>query len=158
MRYMETLRDMEISDIDGVLEIEEASFPTPWTRGMFLEELEESLCINRVVVIEETVIGYSCFALVFDEVHLRNIAVRERYRQRGIASRLLEDMIDIAVTEGAFLATLEVRRSSIHVQRLYERFGFHTAGVRPKYYSDTREDALIMWADLRDRWSAMKVE
>jgi len=63
----------------------------------------------------------------------------------------LQDMLAIAVAEEAFLATLEVRRSSIHAQRLYGRFGFLVTGVRPKYYSDTKEDALIMWADLREQ-------
>lgn len=155
---IEVLRDMKIDDIDGVIEIEEVSFPTPWTRGMFLDEINEPLCSNRIAVIDGIIMGYSCFALVYDEVHLRNIAVRESFRRKGVASRLLGDMIAIAVGEGAFFATLEVRRSSIHAQRLYERFGFQQAGVRPKYYSDTKEDALIMWADLRNRWNTMKVE
>ena len=156
--FVQVVRDMEIKDLDGVLEIEKKAFPTPWTRRMFLEELEEPLCVNRVAIAEEKVTGYSCFALVYDEVHLRNIAVHKRWRRRGIATRLLEDMFDLSIKQGAFLATLEVRKSSIHAQRLYERFGFRVAGVRPLYYSDTKEDALIMWADLRDRRTASTTE
>ncbi|MDD5476272.1 MAG: ribosomal protein S18-alanine N-acetyltransferase [Syntrophales bacterium] len=144
------IRDMTPDDMGEVLRIEGLSFSSPWTEGMFLEELSIPFCYNRVAFQDRRVIGYSCFAIVHDEVHLRSIAVDEGCRKRRVASGLLADMMRISLDEGVCLATLEARFSNGIALGLYERFGFKVSGVRPRYYSDTNEDASIMWADLRE--------
>ncbi|HET58633.1 MAG TPA: ribosomal-protein-alanine N-acetyltransferase [Deltaproteobacteria bacterium] len=144
------IRDMTTDDLDAVLAIERSAYVTPWSREMFRSELFFDACVNRVALRETEVVGYSCFALVVDEAHLRNITVGRRWRHRGVAKALLHDMIRIALEQGAVFATLEVRPSNTVAVELYNRFGFNVTGVRPRYYGDTGEDALIMWADLRN--------
>lgn len=143
-----TIRDMAMDDLGEVLRIEGSSFPSPWTEGMFLEEISSPLCVSRVALLGGVVIGYSSFSLVLDEALLRNIVVSSSHRCRGVASELLADMIGISLGRGALWASLEVRPSNSRAVGLYNRFGFHVTGLRPQYYADTREDALIMWADL----------
>lgn len=142
------IRNMTTDDLDAVLAIERSSYVTPWSREMFRSELFSDICVNRVVLRENEVVGYSCFALVVDEVHLRNITVRREWRHRGVATVLLHDMIRTALEQGAVFATLEVRPSNMEAVELYRHFGFSVTGVRPGYYGDTGEDALIMWADI----------
>jgi ribosomal-protein-alanine N-acetyltransferase len=140
---------MKENDLEGILAIEKTSFITPWTKTMFREELSIPICVNRVAVAGDSIVGYSCFAIVFDESHLRNIAVHRNWRRKGVAECLLKDMICISIKRGACMATLEVRKSGIPAQRLYEKTGFRIAGLRPRYYSDTDEDALIMTVELQ---------
>jgi len=140
-------RDMAVDDLDEILMIERVSFPTPWSRGIFMGELEYPLCRGLVALVRGRIVGYICFAIVYDEIHLRNLAVHEEWKRQGVASELLSQMIAVSAVEGAQYATLEVRRSNTAALGLYKRFGFVVEGVRPSYYSDTREDALIMWAD-----------
>ncbi len=145
------VRDMTEDDLDGVMAIERIVFTSPWTKNMFREELAAPICCNRVALdLDDVILGYSCFALVLDEVHLRNVAVHPRWRNRGVASALIDDMIRLSLEQGCLFATLEVRDSNAEALGLYGRFGFQVAGVRPSYYSDTGEDALIMWVDLRN--------
>ncbi|MBW2675077.1 MAG: ribosomal protein S18-alanine N-acetyltransferase [Deltaproteobacteria bacterium] len=141
------IRDMEVDDLNDVLVIERASFPTPWSRGIFLGEAEHPFCHDLVALVEGRIAGYICFAIVCDEIHLRNLAVHQDWKRRGVASMLLSRMITISSAEEARYSTLEVRRSNGAALELYKRFGFVVEGVRPFYYSDTNEDALIMWAD-----------
>lgn len=141
------IRDMLADDLDDVLVIEGASFATPWSRGIFLEELEHPFCHDLVALVEDRIVGYICFAIVCDEIHLRNLAIHRDWKRRGVASSLLLRMIAISSAEGARYGTLEVRNSNTAALELYNRFGFVVEGVRPSYYSETGEDALIMWAD-----------
>ena len=140
-------RDMAADDLDDVLVIECASFPTPWSRGIFLGEVEHPFCHDIVALVESQIVGYICFAIVYDEIHLRNVAVHEEWKRRGVASRLLSRMITVASAEGARYGTLEVRESNKAALELYKRFGFVVEGTRPSYYSKTGGDALIMWVD-----------
>lgn len=144
------IREMRTSDLEEVLSIEKASFPTPWSEQMFLEELRFPLCHDLVACDEEGVAGYISFAVVVDEIHLRNIAVRSDRRRCKIASKLLRRMIGISFKKGAVWGTLEVRKSNLQAIRLYKKFGFMIEGIRPSYYYDTHEDALIMCVDLTD--------
>ena len=145
--------EYEEGDIDEIIRIERDSYPTPWTENLFRCEMTSP--ISRLLVgrtIEEKtggVMGYVVYWRVDDEIHLHNIAVRRDMRRKGIASRLLEEAIRCAQREGGRWITLEVRRSNVPAQKMYEKFGFSVHGVRPGYYTDTKEDALIMWADLR---------
>ena len=89
--------------------------------------------------------AFCCVWVVLDELHINNVAVRPEFRRRGFARMLLEHVMDEATRRGATRATLEVRRSNVGALRLYERLGFSVAGVRPNYYTNPVEDALILW-------------
>ncbi len=145
---------MTVDDMEEVLSIERDSFPAPWSEGMFLQELYSTMSRNLVAKIEgkerKKIAGYVNFWIVAGEVHLHNIAVRKDLRRTGVASKLVTEMIRLSCAEGAIWATLEVRRSNEGARNLYEKFGFVVRGIRPLYYSDPWEDALIMWACLKE--------
>ncbi|MBW2595769.1 MAG: ribosomal protein S18-alanine N-acetyltransferase [Deltaproteobacteria bacterium] len=140
-------RDMTADDLDDVLVIEGASFQIPWSRGIFLGEMAQPFCHDLVALVEGRIVGYICFAIVCDEIHLRNIAVHRDWKRCGAASELLSRMIAISSGKGARYGTLEVRKSNVAALELYKRFGFVVEGTRPSYYSEAGEDALIMWAN-----------
>jgi len=135
-----------------IVAIEKDSFQTPWSENIFRSEMTSP--ISRVLVGRWAkrqpggVCGYIVYWRVDDEVHLHNVAVRRDMRRKKIAFRLLEEALRRSRQEGARRATLEVRRSNLPAQKMYEQFGFTLKGIRPGYYSDTGEDALILWADL----------
>ena len=136
-------------DIDDVLALEEASFTNPWTRAMYLAELENcsvSFCfIARNA--DRKAVGFCSFWLVVDELHINNLAVLPEFRRTGIASMLMAFVTRKGIGLGARRATLEVRRSNEAARLLYERLGFAVTGVRPAYYSKPVEDALILWCE-----------
>ena len=136
-------------DIDDVLAIEERAFTNPWTRAMYLAELENtgvSYCFLARNEHHEAV-GFCSFWRVLDELHINNLAVMPELRRTGIGSMLLAFVLKRGGELGARRATLEVRRSNDAARMLYERFGFAVAGVRPGYYSKPVEDALVFWRD-----------
>jgi len=137
------------ADIDDVLALEEAAFTNPWTRAMYLAELENSSVSYCYLARDENrrAIGFCSFWRVLDELHINNLAVLPELRRVGIGSALLEFVLNKGVELGAQRATLEVRRSNDAARALYERFGFAVAGVRAAYYSKPVEDALILWRD-----------
>lgn len=147
-----TIGEYEEGDLVEILEIEKDSFPTPWSPDLFRNEMANSISRMLVGKVAQTqgtaVAGYIVFWRVADEIHLHNLAVRRELRRGGIASRLLSKAIRDSRPEGARWVTLDVRRSNLPAQKLYEKFGFSVRGVRPAYYTDTGEDALIMSADL----------
>jgi ribosomal-protein-alanine N-acetyltransferase len=137
------------ADIDAILAIEEASFTNPWTRDMYLAELENKgvsyfyLAKNA----DGHVVGFCSFWRVLEELHINNLAVEPSLRGAGVATALLTRVLADGVTLGASRATLEVRRSNIPARGLYEKFGFSIAGVRPAYYTNPIEDALVLWRE-----------
>jgi len=135
--------------IDAVLAIEEASFTNPWTRVMYLAELENtgvSFCFTARDA-GGRVVGFCSLWRVLDELHINNIAVLPDVRRTGVASALLDHVLTYGAALGARRATLEVRRSNEPARLLYERFGFTVAGVRRGYYTKPVEDALVLWRD-----------
>jgi len=144
--------EYEEGDLREIIAIERASFLTPWSENIFRNEMTSP--ISRMLVgrsyhlQKRLVAAYLVYWCVEDEIHIHNIAVHPELRRNGIATRMLEEALRRSRRENACRATLEVRRSNLPAQRMYEKFGFSVKGVRPGYYSDTREDALIMWADL----------
>jgi ribosomal-protein-alanine N-acetyltransferase len=140
-------RTLSTSDLDDIVAIEQASFTNPWTRDMYLRELENPdvsfLYVLRVP--GQGVVAFCSFWLVLDEVHINNLAVRLDLRGQGAGTALLEHVLQAAATRGAARATLEVRRSNAPARRLYERLGFEVAATRPNYYVSPPEDALILW-------------
>jgi len=137
---------MTEEDLDGVMEIERQSFPTPWSRGLFERELLLSYAQAFVAVDAPTgrVVGYLCFWLVEGETHILNLAVHPERRRQGIASQLLHYGLDYSRQQGAEEITLEVRRSNYKAIALYRSFLFQPQGIRRRYYSDSGEDAVIM--------------
>jgi ribosomal-protein-alanine N-acetyltransferase len=144
--------EYEEGNISEIIAIERDSYPSPWSENMFRNEMTSP--ISRMLVArtayekEGCVVGYAVYWRVADEIHLHNIAVRRDMRRRRVASRILGEAIRCARLEGARWITLEVRQSNLPAQKFYEKFGFSIRGVRPGYYTDAQEDALIMWADL----------
>lgn len=148
-----TLRQMEEGDLGEVMAIERVSFRTPWTVNMFKSELRARISRNLVALTQacgtQEIVGYVSFWVFADESHLNSLAVRSDFRRKGVASKLLEAMVERSKKEGALRGTLEVRESNRAAIALYERYGYVVAGRRPNYYDDTKEDALIMWRDFR---------
>ncbi|MFB3926359.1 MAG: ribosomal protein S18-alanine N-acetyltransferase [Syntrophales bacterium] len=146
------IRRMTLEDLDEILEIEHSSFGSPWSRDMFKAELRSRISLSLVAVFREKdreyIAGYVNFWMVADEFHLNSIAVRRDLRRRGIASLLMAEVIRTAKMNGAVCGTLEVRKSNAAALSMYEKFGFLIKGIRPLYYTDTMEDALILWVDI----------
>jgi [ribosomal protein S18]-alanine N-acetyltransferase len=137
------LRRLAYSDLPSVLAIERRSFQTPWSLAMFVLELSKPSGICLAAVRDDRLIGYLVCSRYADVWHLMNIAVDPALRRRGIATALLEKMLERAGPDEAY--TLEVRPSNTVAIALYERFGFRASGTRRRYYQDTGEDAVIMW-------------
>jgi len=136
---------MAADDIPAVHAIESASFPTPWPPYAFRQELEANRMARYIVVrAGGRVIGYAGIWLMVDEAHITTFAVLPAYRRRGIGGLLLWELIELSADLGARVVTLEVRLSNLAARNLYQRFGFRPVGMRPRYYSDDGEDALIM--------------
>jgi len=140
------LRAIETTDLDAVEEIEHESYPTPWSRAMFVTELAKpsSLCLGAYTA-EGDLAGYLVVSRYVDAWHVMNVAVSPAFRRRGIATALLERLFVVTADDAQRGYTLEVRVSNLDAIRLYERLGFTSRGVRRGYYTDNREDALIMW-------------
>jgi len=126
------------------MEIEKASFPTPWTMGMFMEELSrKDFPFFIIARLKDGIAGYGGFWLVLDEAHLGNLAVTPRLRRRGIGERILKELIEMAKSKGVNLMTLEVRESNEKARALYEKMKFRLVAIRKGYYSDSKEDAYL---------------
>jgi ribosomal-protein-alanine N-acetyltransferase len=139
------LGPMTIADLPEVQAIERASFTTPWPPHAYKSELETNrLASYRVARGDGHVLGYGGVWLMVDEAHITTFAVHPAWRRRGIGDRLLLELLDVAIERGARECTLEVRLSNLAARRLYEKFGFRPVGLRPRYYTDDNEDALIM--------------
>lgn len=142
-------RFMREEDIDQVLEIEHASFTTPWSREAFYNELNmNKFAVYIVVEVDKKVVGYCGVWIVIDEAHVTNIAILPAYRGRKLGEALMKNLFDVARTMGAKSMTLEVRVTNYVAQSLYRKFGFQKGGLRKNYYTDNQEDALVMWVRL----------
>ena len=143
------LRRLEMRDLDRIEEIERESYPTPWSRSMFAGELAKpsSICLGAFDTESDLLVGYLIISRYVDAWHVMNIAVAPSERRRGIAQDLLERLFEVTANDSRRGYTLEVRVSNANAIRLYERLGFQARGLRRGYYTDNREDALIMWKD-----------
>jgi [ribosomal protein S18]-alanine N-acetyltransferase len=139
------VRRLAYSDLPAVISIERRSFPTPWSLAMFVLELSKPSGICLAACAGDQLLGYVVCSR-YDQVwHLMNIAVAPEHRGCGVAGALMKRLI--SESQGGLPFTLEVRVSNHRAIEMYERFGFRSAGVRPRYYHDNGEDALIMWLD-----------
>ncbi|ULO06635.1 ribosomal protein S18-alanine N-acetyltransferase [Paenibacillus sp. 19GGS1-52] len=142
-------RLMKVEDIPEILVIEREAFTMPWTEEAFRNELTHNHFAKYMVMeLSNHIIGYAGMWAIVDEAHVTNIALLEAYRGRKWGDRLLDELMKTAAFLGMISITLEVRASNEIAQNLYRKKGFRSAGTRKGYYSDNREDALIMWADL----------
>ena len=145
------LRRLVLDDLEEVDEIEHRSYPTPWSRSMFTGELSKptSICLGAFEADGEegALVGYLIVSRYVDAWHVMNLAVDPDHRGRGVATMLLERLFEVTVDDARRGYTLEVRVSNATAVALYERLGFTSRGLRRGYYTDNREDALIMWKD-----------
>jgi ribosomal-protein-alanine N-acetyltransferase len=156
---------MGVDDLDAVQEIEHESFTTPWPPYAYRQELETNRLAHYIVArYGDDVVGFAGIWLMVDEAHITTFAVRSTWRRQGVGERLLIALLDLAKARGAREATLEVRPSNHPARRLYEKYGFALVGVRPHYYSDDNEDALIMTTpqldgrDMRELLAGLRAE
>lgn len=154
------IHKMRQDHLEQVLEVERASFPTPWTKSMFLHEVTSPLSFHFVATTAKTrneiVLCYIIFWMFMEEVHILNVATHPSYRRLGIAHSLLLYSLDFAYRKGGILYFLEVRRGNQAALNLYQKAGFVTWRVRRQYYADTGEDALIMRLFYGDRTYTQK--
>jgi [ribosomal protein S18]-alanine N-acetyltransferase len=141
------IRRLGIADLDAIDAIERRAYATPWSRSMFASELAKRTSICLGAFEGNQLIGYVVNARYVDAWHVMNVAVDPEHRRRGVAGRLLERLFELTEDEERRGYTLEVRVSNLDAINLYEKLGFISQGVRPGYYTDNREDALIMWRD-----------
>jgi [ribosomal protein S18]-alanine N-acetyltransferase len=144
---MTDIRPLQLRDLSAIEEIERSSYPTPWSRSMFAGELAKpsSICLGAFE--GERLVGYLIVSRYVDAWHVMNVAVALDHRRRGVASELLGALFERTREDRRRGYTLEVRVSNAGAITLYERLGFERRGVRRGYYTDNREDALIMWRD-----------
>ena len=143
------LRRLELRDLAAIERIERASYPTPWSRSMFASELAKPSSLSLGAFDRKTseLLGYLVISRYVDAWHVMNVAVAPAHRRRGIARTLLDNLFEQTAGDGRRGYTLEVRVSNTGAIKLYEALGFRARGVRRGYYTDNREDALIMWRD-----------
>jgi ribosomal-protein-alanine N-acetyltransferase len=141
------VRRMNTLDIDGVLAVEQQAFTTPWSREGFVNEMRNELAYYLVMVESGKIIGYAGMWLIVDEAHVTNVALLPEYRGKKLGEKLMSALLEHAKNRGALRMTLEVRASNEAAQGLYHKFGFASQGRRRNYYTDTNEDALIMWCE-----------
>jgi [ribosomal protein S18]-alanine N-acetyltransferase len=143
-----TIRELREQDISDILEIEKQSFATPWTKGMVEETLVSPISTSFVMEEDGRLLGYIMLYSVADEAHILNLAVHPDGRRKGYGSRLLEYAVDHCRRKGVSDFFLEVRESNHSAQGLYMKHGFKTIGRRKRYYTETKEDALVMQLSL----------
>lgn len=146
--FMIKIEKMTKEDIDGILEVENSSFSVPWTRGSFEGEIKNSRANYLVAKIDEKIVGYVGVWIILDEGHITNVAVHKDYRSQKIGDKLVSEIINLCKEKNVVSITLEVRSSNTIAQNLYKKYGFTFAGIRKEYYSDNKEDALLMWKDV----------
>ena len=153
-----SLRAMRPADLDDVMRVEQLAHPHPWSADLMRRELDHDwsrvvLAVERAGLAgaqaSERVVGYIVFWLVHDEVHVLNVATDPVVRRRGVGRRLMREAEEDGRRRAARLATLEVRRSNAPAIELYRSLGYRQVGVRPRYYQEDGEDALVMVKELQ---------
>lgn len=143
------IRVLELSDLGAIEAIEQQAYPTPWSRSMFASELAKPTSICLGAFEGEDLIGYVINSRYVDAWHVMNVAVDPAHQRRGVATALLERLFELTRDDERRGYTLEVRVSNEDAIGLYEKLGFEPRGIRRGYYTDNREDAVIMWRDAR---------
>jgi ribosomal-protein-alanine N-acetyltransferase len=141
------IQRLQLRDLSAIEDIEHSAYPTPWSRSMFAGELSKpsSICLGAFE--DDILRGYLITSRYVDAWHVMNVAVTPSHHRTGIATQLLGALFELTRDDDRRGYTLEVRVSNAGAISLYERLGFEPRGVRRGYYTDNREDALIMWRD-----------
>ncbi len=145
-------RRMTAADLPGVMEIEKEAFSNPWSLDMVKKELTQEW--SNVLLLEEStpwgweLRAFAIFWIVADEVHVLNVATHVASRRKGYGKQIMDEVITVGRARQCRIGTLEVRRSNVAAIALYDRLGFRTVGLRPRYYNDNQEDAVVMIMDL----------
>ncbi|WP_307760881.1 ribosomal protein S18-alanine N-acetyltransferase [uncultured Phascolarctobacterium sp.] len=139
------IRALTAADLAAVGKIDEQSFFDVWSQSMWLDELNNSLTTYLVLEENDKVLGYAGFWLVAGEAQVTRVAIEQGERERGLGTRLTAALINKAWELGAVAVTLEVRESNTAAQKVYLTCGFDSEGIRPNYYEDNHENAVIMW-------------
>jgi [ribosomal protein S18]-alanine N-acetyltransferase len=142
------IRRLGLGDLGAIDAIEQRAYRTPWSRSMFASELGKRTSVCLGAFEGETLIGYVVNSRYVDAWHVMNVAVDPEHQRRGIATRLLQRLFEVTSDDRRRGYTLEVRVSNAEAIALYEKLGFERHGIRRGYYTDNREDALIMWRDV----------
>jgi ribosomal-protein-alanine N-acetyltransferase len=143
------IRVLELSDLNAIEAIEQEAYPTPWSRSMFASELAKPTSICLGAFEGRDLVGYVINSRYVDAWHVMNVAVAPEHQRRGVATALLVRLFELTRDDERRGYTLEVRVSNEDAIGLYEKLGFESRGIRRGYYTDNREDALIMWRDAR---------
>ncbi len=138
------IRDMKEEDVAAVARIEKMSFSLPWSETSFFNETHKPRALPKVAVLNGSIVGYACSDYVGDECHILNLAVHADYRKQGIATALVERILEELKLHACRFLYLEVRASNYAAKKLYQGFGFKIVGTRKNYYVAPVEDAIIM--------------
>jgi ribosomal-protein-alanine N-acetyltransferase len=141
------IQPLVLDDVSAIEEIEQRSMPAPWSRMMFVSEIVKPTSICLGAFVEDALVAYVIVSRYVDAWHVMNLVVAPEHRRQGIATRLLASLFELTADDDRRGFTLEVRVSNDAAIELYESLGFRGQGVRRGYYTDNREDALIMWLD-----------
>lgn len=156
---------MTLDDLPAVHAIERASFAVPWPDDAYRNEIRTNRLASYIVAkLGDEVVGFAGIWVMVDEAHVTTFAVDPRWRRRGVGERMLLALLDLSLERQAREATLEVRLSNLPARKLYEKHGFRPVGIRPRYYTDNGEDALIMTTEplaseaMRERMARLRAE
>lgn len=144
------IRSMTMDDVDSVYVVEEDCFVYPWSKESIKKELKNNLARYLVAQLDDKIVGYVGVWFVVDEGHITNVAVHSEYRGKKIGDKLVKEMVELCNKNHIVAMTLEVRSSNTVAQNLYRKYGFKMGGIRKEYYSDNKEDAIIMWNQLKE--------
>ena len=141
------IEPMRIADLDVIEAIDRRCFPQPWQRPVYEVELKNRAACYLIARIGQEIVGYGGAWAIADEAHLTTLAVDPKHRGERVGERLLLSLMEEAVMRRASHVTLEVREGNCPAQHLYRKYGFRNAAIRRNYYTDTGENAIVMWAD-----------
>lgn len=143
------IRNMKIEDVDQVIEVEKASFSTPWTTNIFYQEIVDNQHAHYFVIeVDEKIVGYVGMWIVIDDAQITNIAILPEHRGKRYGEKLFQFVLQLLKSLNVRRLSLEVRVSNIVAQKLYRKFGLVPGGIRKNYYTDNGEDAIVMWINL----------
>ncbi len=147
---MVKISPMSLKHLTRVMQIERESFSDPWSQTSFISELSDNSYASYFIAIyQDMIVGYIGGWLVTDELHITNLAVDKKFRGLGIGQQLIDGIIEYSKDRGINRATLEVRASNNSAMNLYRKKGFTSVGYRPNYYTNNKEDAMIMWKEIK---------
>lgn len=144
------VRAMTKNDVDAIYRVEEDCFVDPWSKDAIRKELTNNVARYLVAEINNELVGYIGCWFIVDEGHITNVAVHSDHRGKKIGDKLVKEMVDLCKESNLNAMTLEVRSSNTVAQNLYRKYGFKMGGIRKEYYSDNKEDAIIMWNQLKE--------